>query len=185
MLCQWVLYNTTSACGKGRSRFTHGTHCPLHAPAKVFKYCHFYNIGARHNQRFGYPIVVPHFEPPVQGISNLFLPSSCEWWSTSDKSHHMANQQEGTRHLSCQSLTDQVISGNFRKSQLFPPAPGTVNRTPNPTENNLINKAFIIYRERMVLSELHHHTDLLMSMGKEFQQTHPQNRNAGARGRAV
>lgn len=33
----------------------------------------------------------------------------------------------------------------------------------------------------MVISELHHHTDLLMSMGKKFQQTHHQNRNAGVR----
>lgn len=92
-------------------------------------------------------------EPPVQGISNLFLPSSCERCCTStDISHHAANQPERTGHLSCWSLTDQIIETNFRKSQLFPPAPGIVNRTPNPTENNLINKVFIIYRDRMVIS---------------------------------
>lgn len=61
---------------------------------EIFKYPHFYNISARYDQRSSCPMVVPHFEPPVQGVSNLFLPSSCEWCSTNtDRSHHMANQR--------------------------------------------------------------------------------------------
>lgn len=151
MLCQWVLYNTTLALWKGQRQtdpwYTLHFACrSFQVPSFLQHQCWAWKKG---------PAVPWWFltEPPVQGISNLFLPSSCERCCTStDISHHAANQPERTGHLSCWSLTDQIIETNFRKSQLFPPAPGIVNRTPNPTENNLINKVFIIYRDRMVIS---------------------------------
>lgn len=61
-----------------------------------------------------------HPHAPLDAAQRQAVPNRSEWCTASTGiSHRTINQPERTGHLSWQSLMDQVIQTNFRKSQLF------------------------------------------------------------------